>query len=214
MRGVINDFIRWLIGLGFAALGPPLEMVHLAKICVFSWSQKRLRRRFGVTADSPILSYGVELEKCIQDAASQAGQEAMFALTSGSTARPKCILYTWGRLRSVSLSYLEVFVRCYRAFAIRRKSLYCFSSFGRDKSLTSMLLDEAGSPSFWSRFKRHTVCSVIQPCWPWWTATERPPCGFGFWPSPIPEFCIARIPQRFRLSWMSSRPTGTRAPDW
>ena len=59
MRGVMNDFIRWLIGLGFAALGPPLEVIHLMKISVFPWRQGRLRRRFGVTADTPILSYGV-----------------------------------------------------------------------------------------------------------------------------------------------------------
>ena len=148
MRGLINDCLRWLIGLGFAGLGLALEIVHRIKISAFSWNQKRLRRRYEITADTPVLSYEFELEQRIQNAASRAGHDARFALTSGSTTSPKRILYTKRRLRSVRLTYLDVFARCYWALPIRRKSLYLFSSLSKDDSLTSMLLDETRLPPY------------------------------------------------------------------
>ena len=124
MRGLINDCLRWFIGLGLTGLGLVLEIGHRIKISAFSWNQKRLRRRYGITAETPVLSYGFELEQCIQDAAYRASHDTRFALTSGSTTSPKRILYTKRRLRSVRLTYLSVFARCYWALPIRRKSLY------------------------------------------------------------------------------------------
>ncbi len=148
MRGLINDCLRWLIGLGLTGLGLVLEIVHWIKISTFSWNQKRLRQRYEIKADTPVLSYGLELEQHIRDEASRAGPDARFALTSGSTASPKRILYTKRRLRSVGLTYLGVFARCYWALPIRRKSLYLFSALGKDDSLTSMLLNETGLPTY------------------------------------------------------------------
>ena len=148
MRGLINDGLRRLIGFGLTGLGLALEIVHRIKIRAFVWNQKRLRQRYEITADTPVLSYGFELEQHIQNAASRAGSDARFALTSGSTTSPKRILYTKRRLRSVRWTYLSVFARCYWALPIRRKSLYLFSSLDKDDSLTSMLLDEAGLPPY------------------------------------------------------------------
>jgi hypothetical protein len=148
MRGVLNDGLRWLIGFGLTGLGLVLEIVHRIKIRTFSWNQKRLRQDYGINADTPILAYGSELEQHIGAAAVRSGGDAGFALTSGSTASPKRILYTKRRLRSVGLTYLGVFARCYWALPIRRKSLYLFSALGKDDSLTSMLLNESGLPSY------------------------------------------------------------------
>ena len=86
----------------------------------------------------------------IENAASQARQEARFALTSGSTARPKRIFYTERRLRSVKLAYQDVYVRSCWGLGIGRKSLYIFSSFGKDDSLTSLLLEESNFPHYLS----------------------------------------------------------------
>ena len=87
MRGWIQDCLRSIIGLGISGLGLALQMVHLFKIRTFFWNQRRLRQQYAMGVDTPILSYGQELEELIETAASQARQEARFALTSGSTAR-------------------------------------------------------------------------------------------------------------------------------
>ena len=148
MRGLLNDALRWLIGTALSGLGLVLESMHRLKIHTFSWNQERLRQRYGISADTPILSYGAELERHIAAAAARASGDVTFALTSGSTAQPKRILYTKRRLRSVALTYLSVFARSYWALPIRRKSLYLFSALDKDDSLTSMLLDENKVPNY------------------------------------------------------------------
>jgi len=150
MRGWLQDGLRWIIGLGITGLGLALQMVHRFKIAAFFWNQKRLRRRYAIRAEVSILSYGQELEALIQCAASQVKQEARFALTSGSTARPKRIYYPRRRLRSVKLAFIDVFARSCWSLGIRRKSLYIFSAFGKDDSLTSLLLEEGNFPPYLS----------------------------------------------------------------
>ena len=148
MRGLLNDALRWLIGTALSGLGLVLEIIHRLKMHTFSWRQERLRKRYGISADTPILSYGAELESHIAAAAARASGDVTFALTSGSTAQPKRILYTRRRLRSVGLTFLSVFARSYWALPIRRKSLYLFSALDKDDSLTSMLLDENEVPNY------------------------------------------------------------------
>lgn len=150
MRGLVNDCLRWLTGFVIRRLGLVLEINQRIRISFFFPNQNRLRRRYKITADTPILSFGPELKQLIESAAAQVGDVARFALTSGSTAKPKRILYTKRRLRSVKLSYMDAFARCYRALRIKRTSLYVFSSLGRDDSLTSMLLDEKEMPPYLS----------------------------------------------------------------
>ena len=148
MRGWTQDGLRWIIGLGISGLGLALQIVHRFKIRTFFWNQRRLRQQYAIRAETPILSYGQELEELIESAASQAKQESRFALTSGSTARPKRIFYTKRRLRSVRLAYTDVFARSCWALGVGRKSLYIFSSFGKDDSLTSLLLEESNLPPY------------------------------------------------------------------
>lgn len=150
MRGLINDCLRWLIGRGIASLGLVLEIVQQIKIRRFFSQQKRLRRRYQITAETPVLSFGPELERLIQHDAARAGDSARFALTAGSTAKPKRLLYTKRRVRSVKLAYVDVFARCCRALSIQRPSLYVFSSLNTDDSLTSMLLNEENLPCYLS----------------------------------------------------------------
>src|SRR6185369_13527187 len=55
---------------------------------------------------------------------------------------PKEILYTRRRLLALKLTFSDMFARACYAFQIARTSLYVFSSFETDTSLTSLLLDE------------------------------------------------------------------------
>jgi len=148
MRGWINDFLRWLIGLGIVCFGLAMEVVHQLKVKTFFGTQKRLRQRYQIAAESPVLMFGPEIEKRIENCALRAGHKARFAVTSGSTASPKRLLFTKRRLRSVRWAFQDLFARTCWALSIRRKSLYVFSSLRRDDSLTSLLLEENGFPPY------------------------------------------------------------------
>lgn len=148
MRGLINDCLRGLIALGIEWLGLVLTIVQRVLVSSFFWSQKRLTRRYGITSEMPVLTFGPELELLVERAAASAGKGARFAWTSGSTAKPKRILYTKRRLRTVKLAYVDFFVRCCWSLGIKRTSLYLFSALSKDDSLTSLLLEQTGLPPY------------------------------------------------------------------
>src|SRR5262249_20890002 len=142
-----NDGLRSLIGFVIHVLGFTFERIHRIRMVMFEYSQRRLRRRYRITVDTPVLTYGRSTEQNVRDAARQY-RRFTYVQTSGSTGTPKRILYTKRRLRSVRWTFIDFFARCYRAYGIRRKSLYVFSAFGDDNSLTSMLLEEKRLPSY------------------------------------------------------------------
>ncbi|MCA1603386.1 MAG: GH3 auxin-responsive promoter family protein [Acidobacteria bacterium] len=165
MTGLINDCLRRVTALGIEGLGLVLTIVHRIRIRVFFWSQRRLKRRYGISSDTPLMTFGPELELLIDRAAERAGQGAKFAWTSGSTAKPKRILYTRGRLRKVKLAYVDFIARCCWALHIKRSSLYVFSGLGADDSLTSMLLEEKSVPHYFSSLQapyRIHSCPAMQ----------------------------------------------------
>ena len=150
MRGLINDCFRWLIALGIKRLGLVLTIVLRVRASTFFWIQMRLMRRYGISSDTPVLSFGPELELLIERAAAKAGSGAKFAWTSGSTAKPKRILYTKRRLRAVKMAYVDFIARCCWSRGVKRTSLYVFSALSKDDSLTSMLLEETRLPRYLS----------------------------------------------------------------
>ena len=130
MRGRVNDLLRGVIGCGVRGAGAVLSGFMKARVWRFETKQKRLRRTYRGT---------------LQQNKNAGGR---FALTSGSAADPKKILYTNRRVREVKIVFSDMFARACRAFHIKRTSLYVFSSFEPDDSLTSMLLDEVDLPNY------------------------------------------------------------------
>jgi hypothetical protein len=108
----------------------------------FTRSQKRLKCKYRIDRDTPVLSYG---SQSLQTAARNG---ARFAQTSGSTGEPKQIPYTKARLLALKLTFSDMFIRACYAFRIKRTSLYVFSSFETDASLTSLLLAENRLPNY------------------------------------------------------------------
>ncbi len=78
LRSLINDFLRWLIGLNHIGLGLLLECLHRIKMRTYFWRQQCLRQRYQIAVDTPVLSYGPELERHIQKAARGAAHDARF----------------------------------------------------------------------------------------------------------------------------------------
>jgi hypothetical protein len=70
--------------------------------------------------------------------------------TSGSSGKPKEILYTKRRLLRVKFAFSEMFARACNALGVKCKTLYVFNSFQSDASLTSLLLDEDKLPGYFS----------------------------------------------------------------
>ena len=150
MRALLNDYLRYLIGWTIKFLGLFGSGAQLLEIISFRRNQKRLKRKYGIRYDTPVLSYGPQVENLIRNAAHVHGSNARFATTSGSTGKPKEILYTPRRLFAQKLIFSDMFARVCFACRIARTSLYVFSSFETDTSLTSLLLDERTLPNYLS----------------------------------------------------------------
>jgi len=146
MRGLLNDGIRLVLAHAIRLSGIVLNVRQRIRINRFSANQRRLRCAYRLQPDTPVLSYGPRVVESIRHAAARVGSDARFAMTSGSTGEPKKILYTSRRLRHLKFAFSDMFARACWAFRLRRSSLYVFSSFQRDASLTSMLLEEPRLP--------------------------------------------------------------------
>ena len=130
MRGRVNDWLRFAISQCVTAVGLAFSGLIKVRLWRFETKQDRLKRTYRGTLHKNKNAGG------------------RFALTSGSAGDPKEILYTNRRVREVKIVFSDMFARACRAFHITRTSLYVFSSFEPDDSLTSMLLDEADLPNY------------------------------------------------------------------
>ena len=154
MRGRLNDCLRSIIGLSIKVFGVASTGLLRLRLLQYSSNQERLKRKYGITRDTPVLSYGPQVEQSIatQKHKIAAGNPlcSFVAKTSGSTGKPKEILYTRRRLLALKLTFSEMFARACNAFRLKRTSLYVFNSFQRDESLTSLLLDDQKLPNYFS----------------------------------------------------------------
>lgn len=148
MRRLFNDAIRFVIARAIFIAGFVLDLWQRLRIRRFRVNQRALKRKYRIHDDTPVVSYGPRVVESIRHAAAHAGRGLRFAMTSGSTGEPKQILYTKRRLRRLKFTFSDMFARAVRAYGLRRTSLYLFSSFQHDASLTSMLLNEPGLPRY------------------------------------------------------------------
>ena len=147
MRGLVNDGGRGLWGRLIGTLGLLFTLVQRVRMACHAGNQARLRLRFGVRDDTPILGYGCGLERLIANRARFSSGKACFALTSGSSASPKRLLTPPGVCGSRSSCLPKPTPRACRAFGIRRRSLFVLSALTEDGSLTARLLAERKTPS-------------------------------------------------------------------
>ena len=147
MRSYINDILRVAISYTILYLGLLSCGWQRVRLLAFNFNQRRLKRRYCITGDTPVLSYGPEVVQAIR---AKADKDSKFAATSGTTGTPKELLYTKRRLLSLKLAFSEMFAGACYSFRLKRTSLYVFSSFEADTSLTSLLLEESALPNYLS----------------------------------------------------------------
>lgn len=164
----MNDLLRYIIGWIIKLFGVIGSVRLRLQIIAFRSNQKRLKQKYGIHPGTPLSSYGPQIEQSIKNAAHKHGADARFATTSGSTGKPKEILYTQKRLFALKLAFSDMFARACYSFRIGRTSLYVFSSFETDTSLTSLLLNERTLPNYFStlqapyRVQRHpAILSLV-----------------------------------------------------
>lgn len=150
MSALCNDCLRHLIASAIRTIGLFCSARQRLRLITFHTNQRRLKRQYAIHRDTPVLPYGPQVEDSIRHTARKHGRNAKFATTSGSTGKPKEILYTPGRLLAQKLTFSDMFARACHAFRITRTSLYVFSSFETDSSLTSLLLDETELPNYFA----------------------------------------------------------------
>ena len=148
MTGFLNDALRHMVGLSLVALGFGLELWQRIQMRRFRADQARLRDRYGIDARTPVLPYGPEQRRSIDAAASRLGTRARYALTSGSTAEPKRILYPPERVRRARWAFLDAFARGFATSPWQRHVFYVFGSLHQDDSLTSFMMAETSPPTY------------------------------------------------------------------
>ena len=167
MRPIINDGLRSFLARMILVGGFLLDYVQKLRLLHFSRNQRRLRRKYRLAVDTPVLSYGPRVVESIRHASVHAGRDARFAFTSGSTGEPKKILYTRRRLRALKFAFSDMFARACRAYGWKRTVLYVFSAFQPDASLTTILLNERKLPPYLStlqapyRVQRHRSIQAL-----------------------------------------------------
>jgi hypothetical protein len=150
VRWIINDLLRWVVGLALLTLGVWLELVQRVRIRTYRLTQARLRRRYRITDSTPVLPYGPEQEAGIAERARRERGAMSYASTSGSTGSPKRILYPTERVARARWAFVDAFARCFVRTPWRRQSFYIFSSLHQDGSLTALMLTERGRPPYLS----------------------------------------------------------------
>lgn len=136
-----NELIRRMLRGGLRVAAPWVRRSLRRRIATFPRAQAGLRSRYGVTDATPILPWGPETEAALQAWADR-HPAARMAETSGSTGRPKRVPYTTARLRRIKRGSWEAAVQAGSVHGVRRPTLFVLAGLARDRSLSTLMLDE------------------------------------------------------------------------
>jgi hypothetical protein len=214
---MINDVVRFMIARSILLLGVVVRITFWLRIITFRLNQRRLKQRYQIDETTPPLSFGPEIEALI-DAAGRRAKASFHALTSGSTGNPKKLLYTKRRLRQTKVVFVEMFAQACLALKLRNTSLYVFSSFESDDSLSSLLLEETRLPNYFAglqapyRIQKHPqVQELVQQYGPtavrlWLLTIANPAVLYATNPSTLATFF-----DELKANWEDSK---RLAVDW
>jgi hypothetical protein len=143
----INDFFRFLIDHVIGVSGVLFKLATLLKIKLFPVNQLLLKYRYRLHKDTPIRGYDDATVYSVESRYVTLGRTAIYAYTSGSTNRPKKIAYDQQRVKQTRSVFINAFFR-YLSKLPKNRTLFIFSSFDKDQSLTSLLSKETELPPY------------------------------------------------------------------
>jgi hypothetical protein len=143
-----NELARSLLLAGVVAGGVALRAGERWRIHAYRRHQAELRRRYGITPDTPVRPWGDEVAAGIA-AWAETQPAVRWAATSGSTAKPKRVAFTPARLRRIKLGSFSVAARMVSGHPGWRMGLFIMAGLKQDDSLTALLLDGQGRRPPW-----------------------------------------------------------------
>ena len=119
------------------------------RVLSISENQRRLKDQYKV-AGKPIQSYSEDLRSKIVQKQEELG--GSYAFTSGSTSKPKQILYTKRRLQFFAKSSMRSSLQAFRLLKLNNPCMFVFASLKKDDSFASLVIDTESQGSwFYSR---------------------------------------------------------------
>ena len=144
-----NDALRWWIDRFIGACAVIFRIILIVRMKCYYRRQESLRRQYAVIGSTPVHVYDDFMRDLIKQKYEEREHGAVYACTSGSTSIPKKIIYDSRRLRRTRMVFIDAFFR--RLARLRgHRTLYIFSCFDDDASLTALLLKERGLPPYLS----------------------------------------------------------------
>ena len=143
-----NELLRRSLRPGFQIAARIMDRTLRARVADHPRQQARLRSRYRIDADTPILRWGETVQRSVEAYAAE--QPCVrFAFTSGSTSRPKKIAFTPARLALIKKASLEAAVQAGSRYGVREPSLFVLAALKEDDSLSSLILDEQSGVSLY-----------------------------------------------------------------
>ena len=145
----LNDTLRFLFAGGIRCLGWTLEALHWIRLVNYRAGQQRLRQRFALTPGLAASPYTPSQQERLLERARRSGEAVVWATTAGSSGQPKRVPFTPSRLWAARWTYMASFARATARLRLKRTSLYVFAPSARDGTLSTLMLEEQGTPSYW-----------------------------------------------------------------
>ncbi len=141
-----NEFVRKWVRINLWFIGHYFKLRLNWKILKYPQIQGKLRKRYGVQADTPIHPWGELVQKRVEEFASRT-PGTRFAYTSGSTNKPKKIAFPLKRLAILKQGSFSVASRMLLSHPVRKMGMFILASLKEDDSLTSLILKDQGKGS-------------------------------------------------------------------
>ena len=118
---MLNDAFRLLIHIFIGVAAQAFRALLFFRIRFYAWTQERLRRKYRIVSDTPILGY-------VGQRFRDFGTPAVVAYTSGSTKEPRGIPYNGKRIFRTQFVFVNALWRSLAATPLVNRTIFVFSS--------------------------------------------------------------------------------------
>lgn len=134
----VADSLRWILSQMIPILGRKAEHAMKNKVTAYSKEQQRLKDTYGLGPEVGVTLYNDALRQTIINKQKELGGN--FAYTSGSTSKPKQILYTKNRLQAFKRSSALSSLQAFKLMQVKNPAMFIFASLKEDDSFASLVV--------------------------------------------------------------------------